>query len=257
MLDTLKGIALIATCIAAMAGLRTLPDVKLDRLPRMADFAIWATACESALGSAGILMKAYCRNRDDAVEALIEADPVANALPRFIATRTAWTGTVTDLLRELCEKVDEAVRKDRHWPASAKALSGRLRRAAPCLRKIGIEIERDRDKSRKRSRNIYITVKPENAPPAASEPSTSSAKQDEAKAGKDFPAKIQAERADDPVDDTDIKALATVRNSTLKTNGRTNTDDADAKIPPFSFTEEDERELSEALDFLRSEGVLS
>ena len=34
---------------AAAHGLRTLPRVRLDRLPRMADFAIWATACETAL----------------------------------------------------------------------------------------------------------------------------------------------------------------------------------------------------------------
>jgi hypothetical protein len=35
---------------AASGGLRKLPDVKLDRLPRMADFAIWLNACEESLG---------------------------------------------------------------------------------------------------------------------------------------------------------------------------------------------------------------
>src|SRR6516162_4712917 len=31
-------------------GLKTLPDVKLDRKPRMADFAQWVTACEARFG---------------------------------------------------------------------------------------------------------------------------------------------------------------------------------------------------------------
>ena len=29
-------------------GLRTLPSTGVDRLPRMADFALWASACETA-----------------------------------------------------------------------------------------------------------------------------------------------------------------------------------------------------------------
>ena len=32
------------------AGLRNLPNVRLDQLPRMADFAIWVSACEEGLG---------------------------------------------------------------------------------------------------------------------------------------------------------------------------------------------------------------
>ena len=35
---------------AATAGLRNLPNVRLDQLPRMADFAIWVNACEESLG---------------------------------------------------------------------------------------------------------------------------------------------------------------------------------------------------------------
>jgi hypothetical protein len=35
---------------AVAAGLAGEAAVKIDRLPRMADFAIWVTACEKALG---------------------------------------------------------------------------------------------------------------------------------------------------------------------------------------------------------------
>jgi hypothetical protein len=34
---------------AASRGLSILPQTKLEKLPRMADFALWATACETAL----------------------------------------------------------------------------------------------------------------------------------------------------------------------------------------------------------------
>ena len=35
---------------AVVQGLKMLPDTKLERLPRMADFALWASACETASG---------------------------------------------------------------------------------------------------------------------------------------------------------------------------------------------------------------
>src|SRR5215472_5141333 len=47
---------------AAAHGLRMLPHVRLKRLPRMADFALWATACESAFRPAGTLEAAYSNN---------------------------------------------------------------------------------------------------------------------------------------------------------------------------------------------------
>ncbi len=38
---------------AVVEGLRRLPETRLPKLPRMADFALWATACETALWPAG------------------------------------------------------------------------------------------------------------------------------------------------------------------------------------------------------------
>jgi hypothetical protein len=43
---------------ALAEGLRELPRVRLVRLPRMADFALWATACETALWPAGSFARA-------------------------------------------------------------------------------------------------------------------------------------------------------------------------------------------------------
>ena len=52
----------------AVRGLQTLPGVRLTSLPRMADFALWATACETALWPAGTFARAYAANRQAAVE---------------------------------------------------------------------------------------------------------------------------------------------------------------------------------------------
>jgi hypothetical protein len=62
---------------AMVQGIRALPQTSLERLPRMADFALWATACEPALWGAGTFSAAYSANRKDAVEGVIDADPVA------------------------------------------------------------------------------------------------------------------------------------------------------------------------------------
>jgi hypothetical protein len=44
---------------AVVHGLRTLGRVRLDRLPRMADFTLWAAACETALLPAGTFTSRY------------------------------------------------------------------------------------------------------------------------------------------------------------------------------------------------------
>jgi hypothetical protein len=88
---------------------------------------------------------------------VIEGDAIANGIREFMASREVWAGTATKLLDDLCQIVDERVRNGKHWPADARALSGRLRRAATFLRKIGIEITHEREKDRKRTRIIRIT----------------------------------------------------------------------------------------------------
>jgi hypothetical protein len=47
---------------AVAEGLKRLPETRLSKLPRMADFALWATACETALWPAGTFWSAYCSN---------------------------------------------------------------------------------------------------------------------------------------------------------------------------------------------------
>ena len=142
---------------AMVEGLKRLPETRLEKLPRMADFALWATACETALWSTGTFWSAYCGNLDKAVEGVIDADPIAAAVRSLMARRTVWTGTASDLLGALAEAAGERTAKSRYWPDSPRALAGRLRRAATFLRKVGIKIEFGRE-GRARTRTITITA---------------------------------------------------------------------------------------------------
>jgi hypothetical protein len=62
---------------AVSHGLRALPQIRVNPLPRMADFALWARACESALWPPGTFTRAYEDNRRVAIDDAIDADPVA------------------------------------------------------------------------------------------------------------------------------------------------------------------------------------
>jgi hypothetical protein len=160
---------------AVVEGLKRLPETRLPKPPRMADFALWATACEPALWPAGTFWSAYCRNRDEAVEGVIEADPIATAVRALMSTQTVWTGTASDCLDALTELAGERTAKSKDWPMSPRALSGRLRRAATFLRKLEIEIDFGRREGRARHRMICISVTAENRRSQPSSPSASCA----------------------------------------------------------------------------------
>jgi hypothetical protein len=223
---------------AVVQGLKRLPETRLEKLSRMADFALWVTACETALWPAGTFWSAYCSNRDEAVEGVIDADPIADAVRAVMATRTRWTGTASDLLGALAEAAGERVAKSKTWPDSPRALGGRLRRAANFLRKIGIEIGFARE-GRARTRTILIAATPSHAAPENTEapPSASSAPS----ASKPNPPNgLAAPSLGTVGNDFDGRADgsgwggAPVRANASKKNGSTVADGADANRSPQS-----------------------
>jgi hypothetical protein len=130
-----------------------LPHVRLKRLPRMADFALWAAACEGAFRPAGTLETAYSNNRRDVIENIVDADPVTALVREIMADRAQWTGSASDLLQVGANRSG--------WPKSPRALAGRLRRAQAFLRTLGIEIAFGRQ-GRFGTRTITITAIGEN-----------------------------------------------------------------------------------------------
>lgn len=143
---------------AVVVGLRELPGVRLDRLPRMADYAEWVTACEPALGCApDTMLRAYTAGREAVTETTLEASAVAMALRELMATVPTWTGTATELLAVLTARVGEDIRRDPHrWPRDGRGLRGQLTRMMPMLRADGIVIDYVRATDKKRTRTMHV-----------------------------------------------------------------------------------------------------
>lgn len=114
-------------------GVRGLPRVNLQSRPRLADFAEWATACETAFWPVGTFMKAYESNRHHLNEVALDADLVGTAIQAFMATRIQWEGTPTDLLKALNVVADESQTRAKEWPTTPNLLGRSLRRCAPLL----------------------------------------------------------------------------------------------------------------------------
>ncbi|MBM4289755.1 MAG: hypothetical protein FJ135_16720 [Deltaproteobacteria bacterium] len=134
---------------AVSAGLRHINQVNLESYPRMADFCAWITACEPAMPwPQGSFMKAYESNRQEAVEATLEADVVAVAVREFMEDKETWAGSASKLLEELSEIAGEKVTKGKIWPKAANSLSNRLTRAATFLRAVGIDVLRSKSGNR-------------------------------------------------------------------------------------------------------------
>jgi len=132
---------------AVSGALANLPQTRLEKKPRMADFALWATAAEQALRfDSGTFMAAYSGNRKEAVQETLEADPVGAAIIALMDSHADqekaeyWEGTCTELQRTLEALVDDNTRKSRSWPKSPQAMSSRLRRLATFLRESGIHV---------------------------------------------------------------------------------------------------------------------
>ena len=146
---------------AAALGLRKLGNLQLKQLPRMADFALWAAACETAFWPAGTFARAYQANRRAAIEDLIDVDPLAARIRQIMANCSTWTGNASDLLRAGADLSDPGLPGGAPaWPKNPRALAGRLRRAQPFLRALGIQIAFSRE-SRAGTRVIRIYTRAE------------------------------------------------------------------------------------------------
>lgn len=149
--------ALLSSVSTAM---RRLPSTKLDRLPRMADFAMWSTAAEPAFGlpPGASFIGTYATNRESAVIGILEDSLVAKALPSILNSGS-WIGTATELHQALELIGSEKDQKSKAWPKSGRQLSSHLRRLAPALRQAGIDVEFVRTMS---GRHIAIRTSREN-----------------------------------------------------------------------------------------------
>jgi hypothetical protein len=138
--------AIFGAILRAISGaLANADQVALDELPRMADFAIWVTAAEPALGwSPGTFLRAHESNQADADARVIEAEPLANAIMALVRERGEWHGTATLLLGDIRRYGEPDEFQPRNLPDTAESVGIRLRRIAPNLRNRGIDVDFDR-----------------------------------------------------------------------------------------------------------------
>ena len=121
----------------AVKVLAVLPDLRLDRLPRMADFARVLAAVDRVLGTAGLA--AYVGQAGDLAADAVDSDAVLSAIAETV--RELWVGTAAELLERITPDADDRRRMPKDWPKDARTLTGLLRRRGPSLRRVGWELE--------------------------------------------------------------------------------------------------------------------
>jgi hypothetical protein len=119
-------------------AIKNLPHTHIKRIPRMADFAIFATAAESSMPwTPGLFLEDYFANRDEIIKGAIGSNQVEKAILAFLKSKSTqeWKGNATELLEELNKLSGaETYQKDRNWPKAPNTLSGIINRIAPVLR---------------------------------------------------------------------------------------------------------------------------
>ncbi|RYI27945.1 hypothetical protein EVU96_15955 [Bacillus infantis] len=119
-------------------------DVKLDKLPRMADFTRWGYAIAQVLGYGGErFLQAYRKNRNQSNEEAISSHPVAATVVALMKENQSWSGSVAGLLSEL-ERVAEQEKintKVKTFPKAAHILSRRLKEVKSNLEDVGITFD--------------------------------------------------------------------------------------------------------------------
>jgi hypothetical protein len=142
--EAARPLLLGAVLDGVVAALANRGGVRIERLPRMADFARWAVGAEGAFGwPEGAFLAAYEQNREAANLVALDHAPIATHLRAAVLLRGGrWRGTASQLLSILGE-VTSMVRTTKipGWPHSPTALGAALVRLAPSLRRAGWTVE--------------------------------------------------------------------------------------------------------------------
>lgn len=127
-------------------ALEVYPDIKLESMPRMADFAKWGCAISIGLGyTQDDFIKAYYDKISESNMNALESTPVAELIIEFIEWEDGvWEGTARDLWDALLGILAQQGRNkaDVVGMKNVVALGRAHDRIAPNLRKIGIDWEK-------------------------------------------------------------------------------------------------------------------
>ncbi|MFD7879660.1 ATP-binding protein [Streptomyces sp. NPDC059766] len=132
-------------------ALAVLPSVRLESMPRMADFARVLAAVDQSQGwnTLGDYLATSANVATDAME----GDLFAIAIAALVDQAGTWHGTAGQLL----EALPAPLVRPPNWPKDATRASGRVKRLAPLLRSIGITVD-DTQRSQDRHRHRLLTL---------------------------------------------------------------------------------------------------
>jgi hypothetical protein len=154
--------------------LKVLPDVQLTERPRMADFARVLAAVDQVKGWK--TLESYKATAREAVADVLEGEPFAQAVVALVDRAGPAGLTVT--ASELLERVPTPDKLPKKWPKDSTRAGGQLKRLAPALRTIGIEVDdSERQPKGNRSRLYKLTAsesRRKSAPAAPTAPATGS-----------------------------------------------------------------------------------
>jgi hypothetical protein len=162
--DTAKPAVLGALLDLTSQVLDELPGVTLDDLPRMADFARVLGALDLVCGWSTVAD--YTAAIKDASQAVLDSDPIAEAIYELVGRGGGWRGTASELLDRITPD-----RPPMGWPRSPHAVRGAITRLAPALRANGVTVEFTRAGH---DRRRVLTLRSAN-PPDVSDPTQTSA----------------------------------------------------------------------------------
>lgn len=119
-------------------ALRVLPDVRLEELPRMADFAKVLAALDQVAPelTGGKALDLYLAQRGSIAETVVDADVIGEAIVGLIKSERRWEGTSGDMLKRIAPQ--ERIPCD--WPRNGQAMTARLKRLMPALESVGIRV---------------------------------------------------------------------------------------------------------------------
>ncbi|MBG0818201.1 toprim domain-containing protein [Planomonospora sp. ID82291] len=164
--------------------LKALPEVTMTERPRMADFARILAAVDKVNGWE--TFASYTASARNAVADVLDGEPFAQAVVALVDASGADGLELT--AQEILDKVATPDRLPRKWPKDSTRAAGQLKRLAPALRTIGIEVDDSRRQTTGNRSRLYKLTTSESrrnaAPAAPTAPATSADQQEHAGAGE-------------------------------------------------------------------------
>lgn len=114
------------------------PTVKLETLPRMADFTRWGYAIAESLGYDGnLFLESYHKNMDLQNDEVIQSNTLAQAVMALMKDKEKWDGTIKEAWTELNNLADPQ-KTDSTFPKTERTLRKHLERIKANLMDLGI-----------------------------------------------------------------------------------------------------------------------